>query len=106
MSSNGYTSLVPKYKFSSTLKEQESELKHNPLTARMADARRKLSSDKFRPIQTNSDLFRHIRLIGIGRKRLGALMGGGPPIYTYIHTAQSLFFPFQHEQLKPGMAKY
>lgn len=50
MSSNDYTSLVPKYTFSSTLKEQESELKDNPLTARMADARSKLSSDKFRPI--------------------------------------------------------
>ena len=27
-------------------------------------------------------------------------------IHTHIHTAQPLFFPFQHEQLKPGMAKY
>jgi len=39
MSSNDYTSLVPKYTFSSTLKEQESDLKHNPLTACMADAK-------------------------------------------------------------------
>ena len=39
MPSNDYTSLVPKYTFSSTLKEQESELKDNYLTAHMTDAK-------------------------------------------------------------------
>jgi len=39
MSSNDYVSLVPKYTFSSALKEQKSDLKHNPLTACMADAK-------------------------------------------------------------------
>ena len=39
MPGNDYISLVPKYTFSSTLKEQESELKDNSLTARMADAK-------------------------------------------------------------------
>jgi hypothetical protein len=39
MSSNDHISLVPKYTFSSTLEEQESELKDNHLTTRMADAK-------------------------------------------------------------------
>ena len=50
MSGNDYTSKVPKYTFSSTLKEQEKELVNNPLISRMSESRKKLSADKFRPI--------------------------------------------------------
>ena len=50
MSSNDYTSKVPKYIFSSTLEEQEKELANNPLISRMSESREKLSADKFRPI--------------------------------------------------------
>lgn len=45
-----YTSKVPKYTFSSTLPEQESELKTNPLLQRLIESRKKLSGDRFRPI--------------------------------------------------------
>ncbi|MBA2423673.1 MAG: glycoside hydrolase family 32 protein, partial [Chitinophagales bacterium] len=45
-----YTSKVPKYTFSTTLKEQEAELKTNPLMLRLVESRKKLAGDKFRPI--------------------------------------------------------
>ena len=50
MSSNSFTSRVPKYTFSSTLEEQERELANNVLTTRMAESREALSGDPFRPI--------------------------------------------------------
>jgi len=50
MSSNSFTSRVPKYTFSSTLEEQERELANNVLTTRMAESRKALSGDQFRPI--------------------------------------------------------
>ena len=50
MPSNGeYTSLVPKYRFSETLEQQESELASNPLLSRMLAARKQYS-DPHRPI--------------------------------------------------------
>lgn len=45
-----YTSKVPKYTFATTLKEQEEQLKTNPLMLRFAASRKKLAADKFRPI--------------------------------------------------------
>lgn len=45
-----YISKVPKYKFASSLQEQEEQLKENELLKRMAENRRKLSHDKYRPI--------------------------------------------------------
>jgi len=45
-----YTSKVPKYSFSNTLLEQEAEVKNNPLTLRFAESRKKLATDKYRPI--------------------------------------------------------
>jgi beta-fructofuranosidase len=50
MSSKNYASRVPKYRFSSTLEEQERELANNPLVTRMAESRKVLSDDPFRPI--------------------------------------------------------
>ena len=50
MPSKNYTSLVPRYTFSSTLEKQERELANNPLTTRMAESRRAFSGDPFRPI--------------------------------------------------------
>jgi len=45
-----YTSLVPKYTFAETLEEQEEQLKTNPLMQRLIESRKKMSSDKYRPI--------------------------------------------------------
>jgi beta-fructofuranosidase len=45
-----YTSKVPQYNFATTLKEQEEQLKSNPLLLRFAASRKKLAGDKHRPI--------------------------------------------------------
>ena len=45
-----YTSKVPFYRFGTTFQEQEEQLKTNPLLSRMNESRKKLLSDKFRPI--------------------------------------------------------
>lgn len=45
-----YTSKVPKFIFATTLSEQEAQLKINPLLLRMNESRKKLSTDKLRPI--------------------------------------------------------
>ncbi len=45
-----YTSKVPKFTFATTLEEQEEQLKNNPLMLRLIESRKKLSSDRFRPI--------------------------------------------------------
>ena len=41
---------MPKYTFSTTLAQQEEELKSNPLMLRIIESRKKLSGDKYRPI--------------------------------------------------------
>jgi beta-fructofuranosidase len=43
-------SKVPKYTFAKTLKEQEEQLKTNPLMQRLKESREKLASDRYRPI--------------------------------------------------------
>lgn len=45
-----YISAVPKFKFAETLAEQEKQLKENPLLLRFAESRKKMASDRFRPI--------------------------------------------------------
>ena len=45
-----YISKVPKFTFGSTMAEQEAQLKTNPLLLRMNESRKKLATDKFRPI--------------------------------------------------------
>ncbi len=45
-----FTSPVPKYKFSTTLSEQEAELADNPLMNRFRDSRKRQSSDRYRPL--------------------------------------------------------
>ena len=45
-----YASPVPSYTFSSTLEEQEEELKTNPLLLRFKESREKMSIDPHRPI--------------------------------------------------------
>jgi beta-fructofuranosidase len=45
-----YESLVPKFTFSNTLREQENELKANPLVKRFVESRKKLSTDRYRPL--------------------------------------------------------
>ena len=45
-----YKSKVPKFKFSSRLEEQETQLKTNPLIQRFSQSRKKLSTDKYRPL--------------------------------------------------------
>ena len=45
-----YTSKVPQFTFPRTLEEQEAALKTNPLMMRLNEARKKLSTDKFRPV--------------------------------------------------------
>jgi beta-fructofuranosidase len=45
-----YTSKVPKFTFSNSREEQESQLRTNPLMLRFISARKKLSADKFRPV--------------------------------------------------------
>ena len=46
----GNKSPVPKYNFSNTLKEQEAELKKNPLLERFNKSRKKMANDPHRPI--------------------------------------------------------
>jgi beta-fructofuranosidase len=48
--STDYTSKVPKFKFATTLAEQEAQLKTNPLLQRMNESRKKMSGDKWRPV--------------------------------------------------------
>ncbi|QMU29465.1 glycoside hydrolase family 32 protein [Adhaeribacter radiodurans] len=45
-----YVSAVPKFTFGKTLKEQEAQLKTNPLMLRLEESRKKLAGDQFRPI--------------------------------------------------------
>ena len=45
-----YTSKVPRYTFSNKLAQQEIELKSNPLLLRFGVSRKKLATDKFRPV--------------------------------------------------------
>jgi beta-fructofuranosidase len=45
-----YISLVPKYTFANTLKEQEAQLKTNPLLLRFIESRKKMAGDPYRPI--------------------------------------------------------
>jgi beta-fructofuranosidase len=45
-----YTSKVPKYTFSTSLKEQEDQLKTNPLMVRFAESRRRQAADRYRPL--------------------------------------------------------
>ena len=45
-----YTSKVPKFTFANTLKEQEAQLKTNPLMQRFMASRKKMAGDPFRPI--------------------------------------------------------
>ncbi len=45
-----YTSRVPKFTFATTLKEQQEQLKRNPLMLRFADSRKKMAADRYRPI--------------------------------------------------------
>ncbi|HEX8040770.1 MAG TPA: glycoside hydrolase family 32 protein [Chryseosolibacter sp.] len=45
-----YLSPVPKFTFAETLAEQEEQLRNNPLVLRFAASRKKLSTDKYRPI--------------------------------------------------------
>ena len=44
-----YTSKVPKFKFSDNLKEQENQLKTNPLMLRFAKSREEMKNDRYRP---------------------------------------------------------
>ncbi len=46
----GNTSPVPQYTFSNTLKEQEAELKRNPLLQRFNESRKKMEENPHRPI--------------------------------------------------------
>jgi len=45
-----YSSPVPRYTFSTTLEEQEEEIKTNPLLLRFKESREKMSNDPHRPI--------------------------------------------------------
>ncbi|PSR52824.1 glycosyl hydrolase family 32 domain protein [Adhaeribacter arboris] len=45
-----YVSAVPKFTYAKTLPEQEQQLKTNPLLLRFIESRKKMASDKFRPI--------------------------------------------------------
>ena len=45
-----YASRVPKYTFARTLREQEGQLKTNPLILRFKESRKKMASDPYRPI--------------------------------------------------------
>jgi beta-fructofuranosidase len=44
-----HSSPTPKYRFGMRLKDQEAELKDNPLMIRFAESRKKMASDPFRP---------------------------------------------------------
>jgi beta-fructofuranosidase len=48
--SEGNKSPVPQYTFSTTVEEQEAELKSNPLLLRMNESRKKMAKDPHRPI--------------------------------------------------------
>lgn len=48
--SSDYISKVPKFSFGSTMQEQEMQLKDNPLMKRMLESRKRLSTDKYRPV--------------------------------------------------------
>ena len=48
--SQDYISKVPKFNFSNVLEEQETQLKNNPLLLRFAESRKKLETEKYRPI--------------------------------------------------------
>ena len=50
ITSPDYKSKVPKFAFPNSLPEQEAQLKTNPLLLRMNDSRKKLSTDRLRPI--------------------------------------------------------
>ena len=41
------TSLVPKYTFANTLKEQQAQLKTNPLMLRFIESRKKMAGDPY-----------------------------------------------------------
>ncbi|MHC4229678.1 MAG: twin-arginine translocation signal domain-containing protein, partial [Planctomycetota bacterium] len=45
-----YTSRVPKFTFANTLREQEVQLKTNPLILRFIESRKKMAGDPYRPI--------------------------------------------------------
>ena len=45
-----YTSRVPKYTFAETLREQETQLRTNPLILRFIESRKKMATDPYRPI--------------------------------------------------------
>ena len=45
-----YTSRVPKFTFATTLKEQQEQLKRNPLMLRFAESRKSMAADRYRPI--------------------------------------------------------
>lgn len=45
-----YESPVPKFTFGTTLAEQEAQLKNNPLLKRFSDSRKRLASDRHRPL--------------------------------------------------------
>ncbi|HPM03519.1 MAG TPA: hypothetical protein PK816_15280, partial [Candidatus Cloacimonadota bacterium] len=45
-----YTSKVPKFIYPSSLAEQESDLKTNPLMVRFAESRSRQASDRYRPV--------------------------------------------------------
>jgi beta-fructofuranosidase len=45
-----YISAVPKFNYSSTLTEQENELKSNPFIKRFAESRKRQGADPYRPI--------------------------------------------------------
>ncbi|MHC4352581.1 MAG: glycoside hydrolase family 32 protein, partial [Planctomycetota bacterium] len=45
-----YTSRVPKYTFAGTLREQQEQLKTNPLILRFVKSRKKMAADPYRPI--------------------------------------------------------
>ena len=44
-----YTSRVPKYTFAGTLREQQEQLKANPLILRFIESRKKMAADSYRP---------------------------------------------------------
>jgi len=46
----GNTSRVPKYTFAETLREQEAQLRTNPLILRFIESRKKMAADPYRPI--------------------------------------------------------
>ena len=45
-----YTSKVPKFDYPTSLSEQETVLKTNPLMIRFAESRNRQASDKYRPV--------------------------------------------------------